>query len=150
MFQSVKVIKNNAKVIPVFHSTESNVQSLKLEDRVVALVSGGGYSEYVAAPATQCLPIPKNLNFVQAAALPETFFTVWANLFDKKVVKKGDSLLIHGGSSGIGTTAIQIATSLGIRVLTTAGTEEKCLACKKLGAEKAVNYHNHLLGKREI
>ena len=109
-------------------------------DQITALVSGGGYSEYAVAPATQCLPMPKNLNFIEAAALPETFFTVWNNLFYYAHIKKGESLLIHGGSSGIGTTAIQLAKQLGIRVIATAGSDEKCNACYKLGAEKVVNY----------
>lgn len=109
-------------------------------DAVCALVSGGGYAEYCLAPAAQCLPVPKGLDMIQAAALPETFFAVWANIVDRTHLHKGETLLIHGGTSGIGTTAIQIGRLLGARVFVTAGTPEKCAACEELGAEKAVNY----------
>jgi len=112
----------------------------KTGDEVCALVAGGGYAEYVAAPALQCLPIPGPLSMVEAAALPETCFTVWTNVFERAGLKPGESLLVHGGSSGIGTTAIQIASRLGARVITTAGSEEKCKVCRELGAEQAVNY----------
>jgi NADPH2:quinone reductase len=112
----------------------------KTGDVVCALVAGGGYAEYVAAPALQCLPIPGPLSMVEAAALPETCFTVWSNVFERAGLKPGESLLVHGGSSGIGTTAIQIASSLGARVITTAGSEEKCKVCRELGAEQAINY----------
>ena len=109
-------------------------------DRVCALVTGGGYAEYCAAPAPQCLPVPSGLNLVEAAALPETFFTVWTNLYRRAHLVEGESLLVHGGSSGIGTAAIQIAATLGNRVFATAGTAEKCAACERLGAERAINY----------
>ena len=112
----------------------------KTGDEVCALVAGGGYAEYVATPALQCLPIPGPLSMVEAAALPETCFTVWTNVFERAGLKPGESLLVHGGSSGIGTTAIQIASRLGARVITTAGSEEKCKVCRELGAEQAVNY----------
>lgn len=109
-------------------------------DAVCALVSGGGYAERCVAPAVQCLPIPRGLSMVQAAAIPETFFTVWANLFDRGGLKPGEWVLIHGGSSGIGTTAIQLASAFGARVLATAGSAEKCDACLRLGATAAWNY----------
>ena len=114
--------------------------SWKTGEEVCALVAGGGYAEYVAAPAIQCLPIPDKLSMVEAAALPETCFTVWSNVFERAGLKPGESLLVHGGSSGIGTTAIQIASRLNARVITTAGSEEKCKVCRELGAERAVNY----------
>jgi len=109
---------------------------------VTALVAGGGYGEYVTAPAVQCLPVPGDLGMVEAAALPETFFTVWTNVFERAALQPGESLLIHGGSSGIGTTAIQMASRLGSRVMVTAGSPEKCQACLDLGAERAVNYRD--------
>ena len=105
-----------------------------------ALVAGGGYAEYCAAPAALCLPIPDRLTAVEAAALPETYFTVWTNIFQRGRLVGGESILIHGGSSGIGTTAIQLATQFGARVFATAGTAEKCAACEELGAERAINY----------
>lgn len=120
----------------------SGVTDWKTGDKVSALVAGGGYAAYVAAPAPQCLPIPGKLSMVEAAALPETFFTVWTNVFERGQLKAGETLLVHGGSSGIGTTAIQIAVKLGARVITTAGSDEKCRACEELGAERAVNYKN--------
>jgi putative PIG3 family NAD(P)H quinone oxidoreductase len=109
-------------------------------DRVCALVSGGGYAEHCVVPAVQCLPIPTGFDAVQAAALPETFFTVWANVFERGGLRAGETLLVHGGTSGIGTTAIQLARAFGARVLATAGSPEKCSACVGLGAERAVNY----------
>jgi putative PIG3 family NAD(P)H quinone oxidoreductase len=115
---------------------------VKLDDQVTALVTGGGYAEYCVAPAPQCLPIPKGLTAIQAAALPETFFTVWTNVFDRGALQPGESLLIHGGSSGIGTTAIQLASALGARVFVTAGSADKCKACEDLGAERAINYRD--------
>lgn len=114
---------------------------LKTGDEVTALVTGGGYAEYCAAPAPQCLPVPNGLSLTEAAAIPETFFTVWSNVFDRARLEAGESLLVHGGSSGIGTTAIQLATALGARVFATAGSAEKCRACGDLGAERAINYH---------
>jgi NADPH2:quinone reductase len=112
----------------------------KLGDEVCALVAGGGYAEYCVVPAPQCLPVPRGLSIVHAAAMPETFFTVWTNVFERGGLKVGESLLVHGGSSGIGTTAIQLAAVLGARVFTTAGNPEKCAACEQLGAEQAINY----------
>ena len=116
------------------------VGNWKSGDLVCALVAGGGYAEYVIAPSPQCLPIPNNLDMIEAAALPETFFTVWYNVFERAKLKPGETILVHGGSSGIGTTAIQICSQLGARVIATAGTAEKCNACLDLGAERAVNY----------
>jgi NADPH2:quinone reductase len=110
-------------------------------DPVCALLSGGGYATYCLAPAPQCLPIPKGLTMIEAAALPETFFTVWDNLFTRGGLSDGETVLIHGGSSGIGTTAIQLARAFGARVYITAGSPEKCRACEALGAERSINYH---------
>jgi len=115
-------------------------EGVGLGDAVTALVTGGGYAEYCAAPAAQCLPVPKALDAVAAAAVPETFFTVWSNVFDRAGLRAGESFLVHGGSSGIGTTAIQLATALGATVFATAGSAEKCRACKALGAARAINY----------
>jgi putative PIG3 family NAD(P)H quinone oxidoreductase len=109
-------------------------------DEVCALTNGGGYAEYCVVPAPQCLPVPSGLTTVEAAALPETFFTVWTNVFDRGRLKPGDSFLVHGGSSGIGTTAIQLARAFGARVFATAGSPEKCAACRDLGAERAIDY----------
>src|SRR5437016_12535884 len=109
-------------------------------DAVCALVAGGGYAEYCVAPAPQCLPIPRGLDFIQAAAIPETFCTVWTNVFERGRLVVGESLLVHGGSSGIGTTAIQLAHVRGARVFASAGSSEKCQACERLGAEQAINY----------
>ncbi|MCF3638515.1 NAD(P)H-quinone oxidoreductase [Rhizobium sp. TRM95111] len=109
-------------------------------DKVCALANGGGYAEYCAVPATQALPWPKGYDAVRAAALPETFFTVWANLFMMAELKRGETVLVHGGSSGIGTTAIQLARAFGARVYVTAGSAEKCEACVALGAARAINY----------
>ncbi len=117
-----------------------DVESLQVGDVVTALVTGGGYAEYCPAPAAQCLPIPEGLDLAEAAALPETFFTVWTNVFDRGGLQAGESFLVHGGSSGIGTTAIQMARSMGAKVFATAGSAEKCQACEDLGATKAVNY----------
>ena len=112
----------------------------KLGDKVMALVVGGGYAQYCPAHESHCLPVPAGLSMVEAAAVPETFFTVWYNTFERGKLKAGETLLVHGGSSGIGTAAIQLAKTAGARVITTAGTAEKCEACKKLGADVAVNY----------
>lgn len=109
-------------------------------DLVCALVQGGGYAEYCAAPLEQCLPVPQGLSALEAASLPETFFTVWSNVFQRAGLKEGETLLVQGGSSGIGVTAIQVARALGHRVFATAGTAEKCRACEALGAERAINY----------
>ena len=113
---------------------------LKLGDRVCALVAGGGYARYCVAPVGQCLPVPDGLDDVAAASLPEAFFTVWSNVFDRAGLKGGETLLIQGGTSGIGVTAIQLAKALGARVIATAGSDEKCAACLKLGADHAINY----------
>lgn len=112
----------------------------KTGDQVCALVTGGGYAEYCKAPEGQCLPVPANLSYPEAASLPETFFTVWSNVFDRGALKPGESLLVHGGSSGIGVTAIQIAKALGSTVYVTAGSDDKCRFCEQLGADKAINY----------
>jgi NADPH:quinone reductase len=109
-------------------------------DLVCALVTGGGYAEYCVAPLAQCLPVPSNLTAIQAAALPETFFTVWSNVFDRASLAGSETLLVQGGTSGIGVTAIQIATALGHTVFATAGSDEKCRACEKLGAARGINY----------
>jgi NADPH2:quinone reductase len=112
----------------------------RLGDLVCALVQGGGYAEYCAAPLAQCLPVPKGLSALEAAALPENYFTVWSNVFDRGQLSGDETLLVQGGSSGIGVTAIQIARALGHRVFATAGSAEKCRACEELGAERAINY----------
>ncbi|HSB62236.1 MAG TPA: NAD(P)H-quinone oxidoreductase, partial [Vicinamibacteria bacterium] len=109
-------------------------------DRVCALVAGGGYAEYCLAPGPQCLPVPAGLTAAEAAGIPETFFTVWTNVFERGRLAPGETLLVHGGSSGVGTAAIALARALGARVLATAGSAEKCAACAALGAERAVNY----------
>ena len=109
-------------------------------DRVTALLAGGGYAEYAVAPVGQCLAVLENLSFVEAASLPETFFTVWSNLFDRAHLQAGETLLVHGGTSGIGITAIQMAAAFGVTVLATAGSAEKCAACVALGATRAINY----------
>jgi len=113
---------------------------LNVGDRVCALVAGGGYAELCVAPVGQCLPVPAGLSDIEAASLPETFFTVWSNVFDRVRLQKGETLLIQGGSSGIGVTAIQMAKALGATVLVTAGSDEKCAACLALGADHAINY----------
>ncbi len=112
----------------------------EIGDQVTALVTGGGYAEYACAHAESALPVPDGLSLLQAAALPETFFTVWHNVFQRGKLKKGERFLVHGGSSGIGTTAIQLAKAFGAEVFTTAGSDEKCHACRKLGADHAINY----------
>jgi NADPH2:quinone reductase len=112
----------------------------KLGDRVCALVAGGGYAELCVAPVGQCLPVPKGLSDIEAASLPETFFTVWSNVFDRARLQAGETLLIQGGTSGIGVTAIQMAKALGATVIATAGSDEKCAACLALGADHAINY----------
>ncbi len=118
------------------------VREPALGARVCALVAGGGYAQYVNVPAAQCLPIPGALTLEQAAAVPETFFTVWMNVFERAHLKAGETLLVHGGSSGIGTTAIMLARAWGARVLVTAGSAAKCTACLQLGAEVAINYRD--------
>ena len=118
------------------------VTTFKVGDAVCALVAGGGYAEFCAAPAAQVLQIPAGLSLLEAAAVPETFFTVWSNVFDRGRLRPGESLLVHGGSSGIGTTAIQLGRAFGARVFATAGDAEKCDACRGLGAERAINYRD--------
>ena len=116
------------------------VTSWRVGDAVCALVSGGGYAEFCAVPAPQCLPIPRGFDVTHAAGIPETTFTVWTNVFERGRLAAGESILIHGGSSGIGTTAIQLAHARGARVFATAGSAEKCAACESIGAERGINY----------
>ena len=118
----------------------ADVKMWKPGDKVCALVHGGGYAEYCVTPEAQALPVPKGLSALEAASLPETFFTVYSNVYDRARLAPGESLLVQGGSSGIGVTAIQMAAAMGNRVFATAGSDEKCAACVKLGAEKAINY----------
>jgi NADPH:quinone reductase len=115
----------------------------KVGDRVCALVAGGGYAQFCVAPAVQCLATPKGLTDIEAATLPETFFTVWSNVFDRARLQAGETFLVQGGTSGIGVTAIQMAKALGAMVIATAGSDEKCAACLKLGADHAINYKTH-------
>jgi len=129
------------EVAGTIEAVGSSVTSWQPGDRVCALVSGGGYAEFCAVPAPQCLPAPRGMDVTHAAALPETTFTVWTNVFERGRLTKGETILIHGGSSGIGTTAIQLAHALGAHVYATAGSAEKCAACESLGAQKAINYH---------
>jgi len=117
-----------------------NVKRWKIGDKITALVAGGGYAEYCVVPEPQALPVPTGFSMVEAAAMPETFFTVWHNVFERGALKPGETILIHGGSSGIGTVAIMLAKAFGARVFATAGSPEKCEACKKLGADVAINY----------
>lgn len=132
----------------------SGVTRWKPGDRVCALIAGGGYAEYVTAHASHCLPIPDDLNFMEAACLPETVYTVWHNVFQLGKLRQGEALLIHGGSGGIGTTAIQLAHLFGARVYATAGTDEKCTFCERLGAVACINYQQYdfaeRLGERTI
>ncbi len=125
----------------VVDAVGEGVSGLQAGDEVCALLPGGGYAEYVVTPAAHCLPIPTGLSLREAACLPETCFTVWSNVFMRGGLKAGERFLVHGASSGIGTTAIQIASALGARVFTTAGSKEKCKVCRSLGAELALNYH---------
>lgn len=120
----------------------AGVEGLEVGDQVCALLPGGGYAEYVATPAVHCLPVPKGMGLKEAACLPETFFTVWTNVFDRGGLQAGERFLVHGGSSGIGTTAIQLGRAFGARVFATAGTDSKCDACVQLGAEAAINYRD--------
>jgi NADPH2:quinone reductase len=121
-------------------SCGAGVELPRRGDPVCALLTGGGYAEYALADAALCLPLPRGFDFTQAAAIPETFFTVWSNVFERGQLKPGETLLVHGGTSGIGTTAIQLAVAFGSRVFATAGSAEKCAACHALGAELAINY----------
>jgi NADPH2:quinone reductase len=116
---------------------------LKVGDRVCALIAGGGYAELCVAPVGQCLPVPAGLTDIEAASLPETFFTVWSNVFDRGRLQPGETLLVQGGTSGIGVTAIQLAKAAGARVIATAGSDDKCAACIALGADHAINYRAH-------
>jgi NADPH2:quinone reductase len=146
------------EVAGVIEAIGREVTRWQVGDRVCALVIGGGYAEYCIAPEGQCLSIPPNLNFIEAASLPETFFTVCSNVFDRAKLQPGESLLVHGGSSGIGVTAIQIAKALGSMVYVTAGSDEKCAFCENLGAAKAINYKtknfkeeiDHLIGGKGV
>ena len=122
------------------HAVSANVASLSVGDAVCALLPGGGYAEYVATPAAHCLPVPEGMDMKHAACLPETYFTVWSNVFMRGGLQAGERFLVHGGSSGIGTTAIQLAHVLGARVFTTASSADKLAACRDLGAEIAINY----------
>lgn len=128
------------EVAGIIKEVGQDVKNWQVGDKVCALVAGGGYASEVTAPAEQCLPIPKGLNFIEAASLPETFFTVWSNVFDRGYFQKGESFLVHGGTSGIGVTAIQMVKNMGGKVFTTAGTQEKCDYAIKLGADLAINY----------
>jgi putative PIG3 family NAD(P)H quinone oxidoreductase len=128
------------EVAGIIEAVGPGVDSWRVGDRVCALVSGGGYAEFCVVPAPQCLPLPRGLDFTHAAAIPETTFTVWTNVFERGKLTRGETILIHGGSSGIGTTAIQLARAFGARVFATAGSTDKCKACEAIGAERAVNY----------
>ena len=135
--------KDNGKSVPQANKESApQVNDWKIGDEVCALVTGGGYAEYVAAPAVQCLRVPRGLTLEQAASLPETFFPVWVNVFQRGALKNDETLLVQGGSSGIGVAAIQMARAFGHRVFATAGTAEKCAECEKLGATRAINYRN--------
>ena len=123
-------------------SVGDGVSGVAVGDLICALLPGGGYAEYVATPAAHCLPIPAGMGLKEAACLPETFFTVWSNVFMRGGLKAGERFLVHGGSSGIGTTAIQLANAFGARIFATAGTDDKCAACVSLGAEAAINYRD--------
>jgi NADPH2:quinone reductase len=130
------------EVSGVIDALGPGVTEWRVGDAVCALVTGGGYAEYCVAPAPQCLPVPRDMDVVTAAAIPETFFTVWTNVFQRGRLRPNESMLVHGGSSGIGTTAIQLAKARGSRVFATAGSAEKCAACERLGAERAINYRD--------
>jgi NADPH:quinone reductase len=129
-----------AGVVIAGDSVAMDAAGIALGDRVCALVAGGGYAQWCVAPVSQCLPVPAGLTDIEAASLPETFFTVWSNVFDRARLQPGESILIHGGTSGIGVTAIQLAKAMGATVYATAGSDEKCQACRDLGADEAVNY----------
>ncbi|WP_259065378.1 NAD(P)H-quinone oxidoreductase [Mucilaginibacter sp. X4EP1] len=128
------------EIAGVIEQIGEDVSRWKVGDKVCALLTGGGYAEYCAVPEGQCLPVPDNLSVEEAASLPETFFTVWSNVFDRGQLKDNETLLVHGGSSGIGVAAIQMANALGHKVYVTAGSDEKCRFCESLGAERAINY----------
>jgi NADPH:quinone reductase len=128
------------EVAGIIEAVAPDVTQWRVGDAVCALVAGGGYAQWCVAPAGQCLPVPKSLTMIEAAGLPETFFTVWHNVFERGALKAGETLLIQGGTSGIGTTAIALAKAMGAKIIATAGSDEKCAACVKLGADIAVNY----------
>jgi len=128
------------EIAGIVEEVGADVKRWKKGDKVCALVTGGGYAEYCNVPQGQCLPIPGNLSFIEAASLPETFFTVWSNVFDRGALKRGETLLVHGGSSGIGVAAIQMAKALGSTVYVTAESDAKCRFSEALGADKAINY----------
>jgi putative PIG3 family NAD(P)H quinone oxidoreductase len=130
------------EVAGTIEAVGADVERWRIGDRVCALLAGGGYAEYAVAPAPQCLPVPAGLDLIQAAALPEVMFTVWTNVFERGRLQPGESVLIHGGSSGIGTAATQLARANGARVFATAGTAEKCRACEAIGAERCINYRD--------
>lgn len=130
------------EVAGIVDAVGEGVTTVKEGDKVCALVPGGGYAEYCIAPAETCLPIPSDLSFIEAAALPETYFTVWSNVFDRGALKSGETLLVHGGSSGIGSTTIQLAKAFGATVVTTVGNAEKAAFCKQLGADHVINYRD--------
>ncbi|MCR8561904.1 NAD(P)H-quinone oxidoreductase [Mucilaginibacter sp. BJC16-A38] len=132
------------EIAGVIAEVGAKVTHWKVGDKVCALVTGGGYAEYCNVPEGQCLPIPGNLSFEEATSLPETFFTVWSNVFDRGQLKGDETLLVHGGSSGIGVTAIQMAKAMGHTVYVTAGSAEKCRFCEELGAAKAINYKTEI------
>ncbi|MBS93518.1 MAG: NAD(P)H-quinone oxidoreductase [Chromatiales bacterium] len=129
------------EVAGIIQATGAEVTTFKPGDKVCALLAGGGYAEYCVAPAVQCLPVPEGLSFAEAAVIPETFFTVWTNVFDRGQLQAGERILVHGGASGIGTTAIQVARALGAEVYATAGSDQKVALCEQLGAKRAVNYN---------
>lgn len=128
------------EVSGVIEQVGGGVESLEIGDELCALLSGGGYAEYAVANVDLCLPVPKGLSLIEAAALPETSFTVWSNVFDRGGLKAGETLLVHGASGGIGTMAMQLASLKGAQVIATAGSDDKCVTCEKLGATKAINY----------
>lgn len=128
------------EVAGVVAAVGEGVTSVTLGDKVCALVPGGGYAELCTAPAATCVPMPEGLSFIEAAALPETYFTVWSNVFDRAGLSEGETFLVHGGSSGIGSTSIQLAKAFGATVITTAGSADKAEFCKSLGADLAINY----------
>jgi NADPH2:quinone reductase len=127
-------------VVDIGPATDAWERRWKIGDVLCALVGGGGYAEYCVVPEPQCLPVPRSVDVVTSAAIPETYFTVWTNLFQRARLHSGQTLLVHGGSSGIGTTAIQLAHAFGATVYTTAGSQKKCAACEQLGADRAINY----------
>jgi NADPH2:quinone reductase len=129
------------EIAGIITAVGEDVTRWKIGDKVCALVTGGGYAQYCQVPQEQCLPVPTGMLLIEAATLPETYFTVWSNVFDRAGLKPGETLLLHGGSSGIGVTAIQMAKAFGSRVYVTAGSDEKCRFCEGLGADKAINYN---------